>query len=1084
MIPRKKERGVRKMRRKIVYAMLAILALLSLICVPNVPTKAWVYPDCTQDTKYELFGPRLDQLLIKMYPFLSTECTAMEMCEIDVMDWPLTRPYVDKWSLPPYSDYIKMVEYGCDLDEIVLEMNNNPNQYLGNPPNPSYLNPVYPNPCSVSSFRHALAHLMDRQYIIDAIDLGLGIPMYTEVSPFLGAYQHPGIYPGGIYPGEDLTHPYNLTEAARLLDLDGFPLNPFTGWRYWDRNGDGKEGPDEYMLLKFVIRNDDRKKHDIASWYIEQLRNPLIAIPFIAMWMDRLQCINQVMVNKDFHLYTGDRNLRKDPDYLYEMKHSQMYWHPGICPNYMFFNDTLYDYWAEQLKWASDYATAQNAAYMCQEVYATPCKIGSIPIECRYGIKAMKRCYSGTPEVVDEEDRYETQLWKGFVNGYWAKCSCGGAMGINSWWTFLNAYPEGHLMGDCKHMTIRYGFSVPALRSLNPIYANDYWEWEVLNKIYDTLLKEDPYTLEDIPWIAKNWEIGTWRSPIDGIARTKIKLTLDTCKKWQDGIPFSAADVIFTMQELPKILAKRGLPPPWWHQKVKFIHNVNIIDPCNIEILFDVQSIWALHWIGELKILPKHIWKPIVETGDPTGFAPDPNLIGCGPWRLVEYVDWSHVLLVANKPSSTVKTNLPGSTSIHSPYGYFRWCPVHTNIHTLQEFHNKDWIDYTKINAWNCTQWNCTKGEHKYIGTQWHLTWGKLDPTYDTNNNSFLDQGDYIDMTLLPSGPTIRHHVYHVEMRGGLPPPPAPPVFWPPCNVTIWTDWYSQKIYPCDDAAFGIELHNEWLDPIPNTAWPYHEQVGELWVDKIVKLSVEQIIPYESGTIFPAMQYLHFQNETKIHLQTDTKIHFLTAGTIVVNDALVTVVPSMILAFPASTVIVFPVCMAIEFLVETGVHWLNAPIDMQIKPTENIVLKACQPHKEIINLHFKKCHYDIKVLVHVKGPEMVPVTKEGKVIYVPNPWICQWINCTYDFWSTIPPDIAGKWWDTWHEVGWYGLPPAGHEIQIPDCKVDMKDVFKAARAFGSYPCHPRWEAIADLNGDYKVDMKDVYLVARNFGWKC
>ncbi len=868
------------------------MALLILSVFYAIPVSSWVYPDCTEDTRYEKFGPRCDRLMIYMYSRLDAECMGMENCEIDVMDWPLTKQYVDKWSMPPYNESIKLVDYGCDFDEIVLEMNNNPNPFLGNPPNPLYPNPVYPNPCSISSFRHAIAHLINRTYIIEVIDEGLGIPIYTEVPPCLGLYKHPRIYPGGIYPWEDLSHPFNTTEADKLLTEDGFLYIPGGyPWRFWDGkpgSGQPKDGhyqSGEEFELKFIINGDDIKKERIGQWIWMQLQSDPINIRVNAIFMSRMACINTVMVNKDFHLFTGDRNLRKDPDYLYEMKHSQMYWHPGICPNYIFFNDTEYDYWAEQLKFATDLAGAVNATHMCQQIYATPCKIGSIPIECRVGIKAMKRYYSGhTPE----EMQYYGQDWKGFVNGYWAKCSCGGAKGINSWWTFLNAYPEGHLMGDCQHMTIRYGFSTPSLWSLNPIYAHDYWEWEVLNKIYDTLLKEDPYTLEETPWIAKNWTVGTWTDPEDGVEKTKVRLTLRTDVTWQDGTPFSAADVKFTIEELPRILAARGLPPPWWHQKVKFVKSCDIRDPCNIEVLFDVNAtMWGLHWIGELKILPKHIWKPIVETGDPTGFAPDPNLVGCGPWRLAVYDDViGYILLVANKPCSTVQTNLPGSVLIHSPYGYFRWCPIHVNVHISDP------------------------------------------PEYQ----------------------------------------------------------FAQKVPPCTEFSVKVTLHNEWVNPIPNSA------------------------DAPATGLLTAHKYV----------------------------------------------------------------WLIHPDGTEELLADTIVdLPYCVPYEEYFWLHPPTCHHQIKVAVHIIGPETVEVTKEGGTTILPNPWVCQWINYTFDFWITIREDIAGAYYDIWHDP---------RQIHAPDCKVKPIDIIIAVTAFSSYPGHPKWNSIADITGDYFVGLEDIYDIALKFGW--
>jgi len=50
-----------------------------------------------------------------------------------------------------------------------------------------------------------------------------------------------------------------------------------------------------------------------------------------------------------------------------------------------------------------------------------------------------------------------------------------------------------------------------------------------------------------------------------------------------------------------------------------------------------------------------------------------------------------------------------------------------------------------------------------------------------------------------------------------------------------------------------------------------------------------------------------------------------------------------------------------------------------------------------------------------------------------------------------------------------------------DGVVDIDDVIIPALAFGSYPGHPKWNALADLTGDELVDIDDVMLVALHFG---
>jgi len=50
-----------------------------------------------------------------------------------------------------------------------------------------------------------------------------------------------------------------------------------------------------------------------------------------------------------------------------------------------------------------------------------------------------------------------------------------------------------------------------------------------------------------------------------------------------------------------------------------------------------------------------------------------------------------------------------------------------------------------------------------------------------------------------------------------------------------------------------------------------------------------------------------------------------------------------------------------------------------------------------------------------------------------------------------------------------------------DGKIDVKDVFIASKAFGSFLGHPQWNPNVDLNDDRRIDLRDLYLVFSNFG---
>jgi hypothetical protein len=50
-----------------------------------------------------------------------------------------------------------------------------------------------------------------------------------------------------------------------------------------------------------------------------------------------------------------------------------------------------------------------------------------------------------------------------------------------------------------------------------------------------------------------------------------------------------------------------------------------------------------------------------------------------------------------------------------------------------------------------------------------------------------------------------------------------------------------------------------------------------------------------------------------------------------------------------------------------------------------------------------------------------------------------------------------------------------------DGKVELKDIYAVAKAYGSYPGHPRWNPACDINGDGKVELKDYYVTCKNYG---
>lgn len=633
------------MRDKIVVLVTLLVGLL-LVGMPIGAVMAWYYPDKPEDTLFETWGPRIDRILIKKYDGVDAMLTALQGGEIDITDWPLTKTWMDIFANDPN---IVIMGYGGEAGYYTINFNHNPNQYLGNPPNETYPNPVYPNPTSELALRQALSHCVDRVYLAGVIGEGLYDPIFTPVPAYMTGWIHPDIRYGGAL--EDLAYPPSIGRAAEILDAGGFPLKPDGSSRYWDRNRNGQYDDGEDFLLKFYSRADKLRKG--AADLLEQ---GLIAlkIPYMRQEISGLQAQEIVMREKNYNIYTaGWIFIGPDPDYLYDLYHSSSYYHPEDCPNFGFINDTQLDDYAEGIKYATNNTEALDNTLAFQERFAEIA--AEIPLASTSAPKAFFRYYTGgtkgqpiSPD--DGENKYRGKPWTHIVNQR--------GIGENSWYTTLNAYPEGYLMGDGQYMTMRYGWKELGMpETLNPLYSSWYWEWEVLGRMYDSCAGRNPYTLGpfEVEFLADTWEIGTYVDPEDGKVKSNATIYLRSDILWSDGVKFNASDVAYTFVELPQELAAKGAPDVWWQPTIDQMKSFRIIDEFTVEVKMKVQSVWAIGWVLGNIIVPKHVLSPFITDPETTAFDITADwwstrrelLVGTGPFLLVDVTDVS-LLMVKN----------------------------------------------------------------------------------------------------------------------------------------------------------------------------------------------------------------------------------------------------------------------------------------------------------------------------------------------------------------------------------------------------------------------------------------------------
>ena len=478
-------------------------------------------------------------------------------------------------------------------------------------------------------FRHALAHLVERTYIVSTIMQGLAVPLYSMVPQAMGGYMNPAVIE---------MHPYNLTEAANILNAAGIVDTDSDGFRDWP-------GTSQHVDIDFVVRDDNSPgRKEAGDRLIWELTTNLPGAKFDVY---RISAPNIFRVrtwvtgSKRFTLYTGGWSLGRDPDYLFGMYHSNMYWHPGTPPNYCNIKDLELDGYLNGLHYAQDFAEAKTNCWESQRVMAEKSLI--LGMYANSAPEAARVHYTGgtngalvSPD--DGENMYRGDKWIGFVNE--------AGSGYNSRWSFYNAHPEGHELAasPVNPIIVRYGFSALELFRLNPVYSEWHWDWEVMRKVYDSLFAVNPFYLgEDLEAMACRWQILEWDNA--GSPATELVFELRDDIYFHDGVQLTAQDIYFTFVELLQATRSRGLSPPSFYSNLLDVNQVIIDSPLNVRVRMNSLSVFAFHWIGGNIILPRHVWGPIMmgpdmiigtaddNTFDPETFSPDKQLIGSGPFK-------------------------------------------------------------------------------------------------------------------------------------------------------------------------------------------------------------------------------------------------------------------------------------------------------------------------------------------------------------------------------------------------------------------------------------------------------------------
>ena len=179
-------------------------------------------------------------------------------------------------------------------------------------------------------------------------------------------------------------------------------------------------------------------------------------------------------------------------------------------------------------------------------------------------------------------------------------------------------------------------------KTFNGLMANESSSTDVTQQMFASMANFDNGTQQDIPGIAKSWEV----SP-DGLTWT---WHLRRGARFSDGHPITSEDVLFTY----KLVYDEKLHPSWQDLMKPGGKPIEASAPDSYTVVTKLAAPYAMtvSTVGGVPIMPKHALEAAFDKGNfaaafNPATSPD-SIVTSGPWRVKQFVPGEKTVLTRN----------------------------------------------------------------------------------------------------------------------------------------------------------------------------------------------------------------------------------------------------------------------------------------------------------------------------------------------------------------------------------------------------------------------------------------------------